>query len=91
MEKYGKDLTRLLKEQWKRAGRPSGSLLGDKRPKVLIELEIAADGRIISKRIVTPSGVKSMDDSIKRLLEILDRVKKPPKRTTLEIYLQMED
>jgi outer membrane biosynthesis protein TonB len=88
MEKYGKNLTRFLKTKW---SAPPDSLLASKRPKVLIELDIAADGRVLSKKIVTKSGIKSMDDSIDRMLQGLDRVPKPPKRTTLEIYLQMED
>ena len=88
MEKYGKNLTRFLKSKWTA---PPDSLLASKRPKVLIELDIAPDGRVLSKKIVTRSGIKSMDDSIDRMLQGLDRVPKPPKRTTLEIYLQMED
>ncbi len=44
------------------------------KPQVGVELEIAADGRIIRKRITHRSGVLAMDESIQNLLDNLHRV-----------------
>ena len=85
MEKYGQNLTRYLKSSW---SKPPKSLLGSSLPQVLIELDIAPDGRVLNKRIIKASDNPSMNDSVKRLLERLDRVPKPPRRSVLQIWLQ---
>lgn len=89
MEKYGKNLVRYLKSRWTY---PPKSLLGGQMPGVLIELDIASDGRVIGKRIVKRSGINAMDQSIERMLSQLERVPSPPeKRVTLEVLMQMTD
>ncbi|MBQ7395049.1 MAG: TonB C-terminal domain-containing protein [Lentisphaeria bacterium] len=89
MERYGKNLVRYLKSRWTY---PPKSLLGGKTPAVLIELDIAADGRVTASRIVNRSGIKAMDESIERMLEQLERVPSPPdKKVKLEIIMQMKE
>ena len=89
MERYGKNLVRYLKSRWVY---PPKSLLAGKMPVVLIELDIASDGRILGSRIVKKSNVNAMDQSIERMLSQLEKVPAPPgKRMTLEIFMQMTD
>ncbi|UKI30197.1 MAG: TonB C-terminal domain-containing protein [Lentisphaeria bacterium] len=66
-------------------------LLGDRLPEVLIQLSIAADGRVTDARVLKPSGVKAMDESIKRLLANLDRVPTPPNgKVTFQLVMRTE-
>ncbi len=89
MEKYGKNLVRYLKSRWTY---PPKSLLGGKMPAVLIELDVAADGRVLGKKIVKRSGVNAMDQSIELMLDQLDRIPAPPDgRITQQILMQMTD
>ena len=89
MKKYGENLVRYLKSRWTY---PPKSLLGGKMPVVLIELDIAADGRVLGKKIVKRSGVNAMDQSIEIMLDQLDRVPAPPDgRITRQIFMQMTD
>ena len=53
---------------------PEVNRLGGRNPQVGIEIIIAADGRIIGKRITHRSGVLAMDESIQNLLDNLHRV-----------------
>ena len=65
--------------------------LGDRLPEVLIQLSIAADGRVTDARVLKPSGVKAMDESIKRLLANLDRVPTPPNgKVTFQLVMRTE-
>ena len=89
MEKYGKNLVRYLKSRWTY---PPKSLLYGKTPVVLIELDIAADGRVVGKKIVKRSGINAMDQSIELMLDQLDRIPAPPDgRITQQILMQMTD
>ena len=89
MEKYGKNLVIFLKAKWTP---PSKVLLFGKTPVVLVELDIAANGRVISKKIVKRSGVNAMDQSIEIMLNQLDCVPIPPDgRITQQILMQMTD
>ena len=74
-EAYYNRLKQLLDFKW---AQPPDSLLGGQRPQATIELEISADGRVLSARIIRKSGVFSMDESIRLLLKALDRVPRPP-------------
>ncbi len=88
MEKYGKRLSTYLETRWTQ---PADIFLNDNRPSVLIELQIAADGRVISGRIVEASKIAAMDESVRLMLKNLDRVPIPPGgATTLQIYMQTE-
>lgn len=53
---------------------PDVNRLGGRKPQVGIELIIAADGRVIGKRITHRSGVLAMDESIQNLLDNLRQV-----------------
>jgi len=48
---------------------PDKSLLGNKRPEVKLELSIAANGRLVYAKILKPSGIAAMDESILKLLK----------------------
>lgn len=86
--RYGIRLGNYLKYRWIQ---PPRSLLGDRLPEVLIQLSIAADGRVTDARVLKPSGVKAMDESIKRLLANLDRVPTPPNgKVTFQLVMRTE-
>ena len=68
---------------------PSRTVLGDLRPTAVLELTIAADGRVLGARIVESSGNVSMDASVRRLIKVLDRVPVPP-NGQLTILVDME-
>ena len=68
---------------------PSRTVLGDLRPTAVLELTIAADGRVLGARIVESSGNVSMDNSVKRLIKVLDRVPAPP-HGELTVLVDME-
>lgn len=88
LDRYLATAGRYLKTRWVA---PPRSLLGNQLPEVLIELEIAADGRVRSGRIVRGSGVAAMDDSVKRLLSVLDRIPTPPSAMTLQFIMRPEE
>ena len=71
---YGQRVGKYLESRW---SEPPRSLLGDRYPEVLIEIAIASDGGVTSARILRPSGVKAMDDSVASMLAALDRVPRP--------------
>ena len=85
-EAYYASLKKFLDVKWVE---PSRTHLGDLRPKATLELEISADGRVLNARIVEASGNVSMDESIRRLIKVLDRVPTPPDGA-LKILVQME-
>lgn len=86
--RYGIRVGNYLKYRWTQ---PPRSLLGDRLPEVLIQLSIAADGRVTDARVLKPSGVKAMDESIKRLLAGLDRVPTPPNgKVTFQLVMRTE-
>lgn len=86
--RYGIRVGNYLKYRWTQ---PPRSLLGDQLPEVLIQLSIAADGRVTDARVLKPSGVKAMDESIKRLLANLDRVPTPPNgKVTFQLVMRTE-
>ena len=86
--RYGIRVGNYLKYRWIQ---PPRSLLGDRLPEVLIQLSIAADGRVTDARVLKPSGVKAMDESIKRMLANLDRVPTPPNgKVTFQLVMRTE-
>lgn len=86
--RYGIRVGNYLKYRWTQ---PPRSLLGDRLPEVLIQLSIAADGRVTDARVLKPSGVKAMDESIKRMLANLDRVPTPPNgKVTFQLLMRTE-
>ena len=72
--RYGKLVGEYLKTRW---AEPPRTLLEGREPRVLIELAIAADGRVTGARILRASGVPAMDESVRRLFQVLDRVPRP--------------
>lgn len=86
--RYGIRVGNYLKYRWIQ---PPRSLLGDRLPEVLIQLSIAADGRVTDARVLKPSGVKAMDESIERMLAGLDRVPTPPNgKVTFQLVMRTE-
>lgn len=85
---YGRRIGEYLKVRWTQ---PPRSLLGNRLPEVLIEIAIAADGRVTSARIVRRSGVKAMDDSVESMLAGLERVPRPKHgAVSLQVLLKTE-
>lgn len=88
-EAYWNKLGNYVKMRW---SQPPGSLLGNDRPTTTIELDIAADGRVTGSRIIRRSGNRSMDDSVERMLAVLDRVPTPANgATSVQLLLRTED
>ena len=85
-EAYYNRLKKLLDFKWVE---PSRTHLGDLRPQATIELEISPDGRVLGSKIVKASGNVSMDESVRRLLKVLDRVPPPPNGAMI-IHVNME-
>lgn len=88
MEKYNQRAGMYLKTVWIQ---PPKSLLGTSLPAVTIEIAVSADGRVLAKRILKTSGVQAMDESVKNLLERLDRMPAPPRNTVIQFILQTDD
>ncbi len=71
---FGERVGQYLKLQWQE---PPRSLLGGKFPEATIELVIDAEGRVLTGRILRPSGISAMDESVERLLRALRTVPRP--------------
>ncbi len=84
MERYLAGAGRYIKSRW---NQPPKSLLGGELPETLIEIDVEADGRVSGSRIVRPSGVAAMDESIRRLFAVLDRVPAPPSGRVTVLFL----
>ena len=87
-EAFNRRAGMYLKNIWTQ---PPKSLLGSQLPEVTIELSIAADGRVTGKRITRPSGNAAMDQSVRNLLERLDRMPAPPRASTVEFILVTDE
>ena len=85
-EAYYASLKKFLDFRWVE---PSRTVLGDLRPTAVLELNIAADGRVLGAKIVESSGNVSMEASVRRLISVLDRVPAPP-NGQLTILVNME-
>ena len=87
---YDVQVAMMIKRMWVT---PDTNRLGGREPRVLIEIRIAPDGRIVDKRIRTRSGIHAMDDSIASLLDTLHRVQAPydGKYHTLIFWLKAEN
>ena len=64
-------------------------MLNGKLPEVTVQINIAADGRIISHRILKLSGNQLMDDSVERLFMSVKQVPAPPDHVPREVALIM--
>lgn len=88
-ERYWGRLGNYIKARW---SEPPGSLLGDARPEVTIQLTIAEDGRVTDARIIKRSGNRSMDESVQRMLAQLERVPAPSNgRASIQMILRTQD
>lgn len=83
---YEQGLGFYLKQYW---DTPEKRLLGSKLPEVTVQINISADGRIISYRILKPSGNQLMDDSVERLFMTVKQVPPPPDHVPREVALIM--
>ena len=86
-DSYFNGLKRYFYTRWQQ---PPRSLLGSGDPKVVVELTVAETGRVLASRIVSRSGVNAMDESVKRLLNNLDLVPRPPSQVTFQLVLRVE-
>jgi len=66
LQSYENNVGAYLYQLW---DTPDKSLLGNKRPEVKVELSIAANGRLVHAKILKPSGIAAMDESIQELLK----------------------
>ena len=87
---YQQKLGMFLKTKW---SQPSKTLLGDTLPSTTIEISIAADGRMLSAKIIKSSGNRVMDESVKRMISILDRLPAPinGRGTTIQFEMRTEE
>jgi TonB family protein len=86
-DSYDQVLGSYLKKYW---NTPYKEELGGKKPEVTVLINISADGRIASYRILKSSNNRPMDDSVERLFSSLKRVPQPPDRVAREFKLIME-
>ena len=56
---------------------PDKSVLGNKRPEVKVQLHIAANGKLLSSKILKSSGIAAMDKSIEKLLKKIEYLPAP--------------
>lgn len=86
---YDIQVAMMIKRMWET---PDTNRLGGRTPRVLIEVNIASDGRVTSKRIRAASGIPAMDESVRNLLDRLRYVKRPfdNKPHKLIFYLKAE-
>ncbi|MFA5205108.1 MAG: energy transducer TonB [Lentisphaeria bacterium] len=71
---YFAAVTAQLHDQW---DQPSRAEAGDGRPRVVVSLTIAADGRVTNARVTSASGRAAMDSSVRELLAGLSRLAPP--------------
>jgi TonB family protein len=83
---YEQALGFYLKQYW---DTPEKRLLGSKMPEVTVQINISADGRLISYRILKLSGNQLMDDSVERLFMSVRQVPPPPDHVPREVTLIM--
>ncbi len=75
LTRYGKNLERAIYSKWKQ---PAQSHIGDSRPETVVEFTLSSSGKVLSSRIVSPSGNPAMEESVKALLATLDILPVPP-------------
>lgn len=86
---YNRKLYRYVRSNW---SAPAASAVGNRKLKVTLEIEVAADGAISSVRVKTPSYVKAMDDSVNNLIGKLKRGKAPaPGFATGSIRIELQN
>ncbi|MFA5203923.1 MAG: TonB C-terminal domain-containing protein, partial [Lentisphaeria bacterium] len=71
---YFADLSSRLHSLW---NQPSRSEIGGGRPRAVVSLTIAGDGRVLGTRLTRPSNRPAMDASIQSLLAGLSRLAAP--------------
>lgn len=88
---YEQTLAAYLKMRWTA---PSRADLGERKPKVQIELSVSGTGLVTGSRIVEPSGVAAMDAKARQFLSELKQVPAPQDgkpRNGIKYYLAAED
>ena len=88
---YYSNVGAYLRMKW--VDQPDVSALGGRRPVVEVQFHISPDGRILSTKILKPSGVAVMDASVQRFLRSLTRIPAPPRKdlTRFTVWLRIED
>ncbi len=84
---YEDYLGTYLKRFW---DTPERRLLNGRKPEVTVQVSIASDGRIVGHRIIRPSNIELMDDSVERIFTALRQVMAPPDGKPREIALIFE-
>ena len=82
---YYSKVETFLKRRWEQP-----SIYGSQRPKVIILLHVAADGRIVSASIRERSGNTAMDASVERLIRDLRALPAPPRSMTFTVTMEMD-
>jgi len=72
---YYDSVSSYLYERWEQ---PSKLAVSGELPSVLVRLKIGADGRLMGYQIIKNSNLTEMDNSIKRMLDAIDRLPPPP-------------
>lgn len=72
---YYDSISSFLYERWEQ---PSKLAVSGEPPSVLVRLNIGTDGKLMNYKIIKSSNFPEMDDSIKRMLDTVDRLPNPP-------------
>lgn len=64
-----------LYSRWRQ---PSKTELGNRKPSVTVSVSLDGNGRILEARIISPSGIRPMDNSVLELLNNVKSLPKPP-------------
>ncbi|MBE6384737.1 MAG: TonB C-terminal domain-containing protein [Lentisphaerae bacterium] len=85
-QRYGKNVENYIYSRW---AEPPRALLRGEFPETVIEITIAANGRVQSAKVIRASGNRAMEDSVQALLSQLDLLPRPPDgRITFQITLK---
>lgn len=85
---YYKSLHQFLYPRW---SQPNAAALGGQRPSVDVLLDIDANGRIRSAKIVEKSGIPAMDESVQNMLSELSTLPPPPRAMQITVTLRVKD
>ncbi|MBO4633169.1 MAG: TonB family protein [Lentisphaeria bacterium] len=75
----------FLKRRWEQP-----TIFGNARPKAIILFRVSESGRVLSARILEPSGNAAMDSSVKQLLRDLRTLPAPPRAMEFTVTMEID-
>jgi len=86
---YNQKLYSFVRSNW---NAPAPSAVGNKKLKVVVVVNVAPNGSVTEAKIKTPSYVKAMDDSARKLCDKLKKSKAPaPGFQTGQITIELKN